>query len=429
MKYCFIGYGKSNKDLINYMVDKDYDLFVSQDKPFDEVTKLYFNKHKIRFEENHGEFIRSCDIAVVSPGVPPYGEAAKIIFDNKINYTTELAMSWNLIKQNNKNALFIGITGTNGKSTSTSMIGHILMGEELDTFIGGNIGTPLINAPFDYKYYVVEVSSFQLFWGKDFCPDISVILNLAPDHLNWHSTLQEYYETKLNMGVRSIENNGIVIFNTELQTNLFKSKKAVKFNKKILENGVFNFENNKIKVENEALNFDIYKENTVASIITCLKLGISEKTIEERLKNFKLLEHRLEFVRKYKGVTFLNDSKATNVHAAYNAYKSFRDKNYYAFLSGIPKKEDLTPLVDELKKYAKKVYVFGEMKKELSFYKLNTKFINVDTLDIAVKNSFQDTSEGDYVILSPAGASYDLFENFIQRGDKFKEIVKNLDSI
>ncbi|MGM0640775.1 MAG: UDP-N-acetylmuramoyl-L-alanine--D-glutamate ligase [Thermotogota bacterium] len=421
MRVCLVGFGKSNSALVDIILDKGNELFVSNNSKFSEETKKFFEKNNIDFEEEHGELLKKTNLAIISPGIRPNSNAAKIIFDNKINYTTEIEYSWMHMKRFNPKAKFIGVTGTNGKTTTTSLINHIIQISDKSTYKAGNIGIPLINAPLNIDYYVLEVSSFQMFWSTRFFPDIAILLNLAPDHLNWHSSLEEYYNSKINMGIRSLYNYGKFILNAsidfeEQNSNLIHFSPIYNYkNKKVI------YKNKEIKIDNDTLNLNIYRENVIAAVSCLLELDFEKEVIEKGISTFKPLAHRLENFAHINNTFFINDSKATNVHSAYNSYMSFRNKKYIAVLSGEPKNEDMYNLIDELNNYSEKVIVFGEMVSEVKKYGFNDKFIFVDNLNEAVE--IIKSIESEFVVFSPAGASFDLFKNYEQRGYEFKKCI------
>ncbi|NUU95763.1 hypothetical protein XO10_05695 [Marinitoga sp. 1135] len=429
MRICLVGYGVSNKALLeNILLKENYEVFVSNNKPLKKEDKYLLDLHNIQYEEEHGKLLRNCDLAILSPGVKPDSEVVKVLKTSNIKISTEIEFAWNYIKKHNPEAVFVGITGTNGKSTTTQLTGHILS-STYNTFVCGNIGTPLSSAPLDKEIYVVEVSSFQLFWGSTFTPEISVLLNLMPDHLNWHSSLEEYYNTKINMVKRTVMGNGMAFVNANLRGYFDNLQRIVLFG----ENGNIVWKNNMIEagnivinINNLSLQFELYQEDVMAAVGVALNLDISKNVIEEFISTFKTLEHRLEFIEEYNGIRFFNDSKATNAHAAYSAYKSFRNKGYIAMLSGIPKNEDMTMLLEELQQYAKKTIVFGKMVDEIKKYEFFNNYIITDTFEKAFELALEWSERGDSIILSPAGASFDLFENYKERGRVFKEAVKSL---
>jgi UDP-N-acetylmuramoylalanine--D-glutamate ligase len=431
MKICLVGYGISNKDLLNKIKKGNDEIFVSQNKDFTEEEKIFFAANNIKYEIEHGDLLKKCDLAIVSPGISPQSDAAKIIFDYNINYTTEVEYSWQLIKNVNKESIFIAITGTDGKSTTTSLIGHILKYYEPLTFVGGNLGIPLINAPEDLQNYVVEVSSFQIFWSKIFSPEISVLINLAPDHLNWHHDLKDYYSTKEKLLRRSVDNGGIAIVNEDSKNNLTihehkNENNLLFFSKDMFDGKYVTYKNNKVKIDNDIFMLDILKEDLIAAVITSLNLGIPENLISEAVSSFKPLKYRLEFVDEINKIKFYNDSKATNAHSAYNAYKSFRGKKYIAILGGIPKNENLSSLLNELDQHAKAVFVFGKMRDELIKYPLDDKFIFYDNLEDVFLHLPEFWEPNDNIVFSPAGASFDLYNNFEERGKHFEFLVNKL---
>ncbi|MBM7559680.1 UDP-N-acetylmuramoyl-L-alanine--D-glutamate ligase [Marinitoga litoralis] len=435
MKICLVGYGISNEELLkNILLKENHEIYVSNNKPFSDKDIIFFENNGISYEEKHGDLLKSSDLAILSPGIPPKSLPIQIIMENNIPYTTEVEYAWKKIKKENPKAIFIGVTGTNGKSTTTELIGHILNGS-YNTFIGGNLGTPLSSADYDREVYVVEISSFQLFWGKEFTPEFSVLINLMPDHLDWHSSLEEYYNTKLGLIIKTIKNNGLGFINSNLRSYLNNVKNLFFFGENgnyIWKNNMIETKNNiNIKVNNESLKLDLYREDVLSAVAVALNLGISKELIEEKLISFKTLEHRLEYVGEYNGIKFYNDSKATNVHSAFTAYKSFRGKNYVALLTGRPKNEDMHEFLLELQNNAKKVIVFGEMVNEIKKYNFFTNYVVekdlhsafIKAVDLASNDDYQNDF---YIILSPAGASYDLFKNYKERGKAFKKEVYKL---
>ncbi|SHE43136.1 UDP-N-acetylmuramoylalanine--D-glutamate ligase [Marinitoga hydrogenitolerans DSM 16785] len=431
MKICLVGYGLSNEALLkNILIKENVEISVSNNKPFSNKDIIFFENNGILYEDRHGDLLKNTDLAIISPGIPPTSLPIQIIKEKNIPYTTEIAYTWKKIKKENPQAMFIAITGTNGKSTTTKLIGHLLE-DSYNIFVGGNLGTPLSNANFNKEIYVTEVSSFQLFWGNKFIPELSVLINLMPDHLDWHSSLDEYYYTKINLILKSIDNKGIGFVNSNLKSYINSNNKNLFF---FGENGDYLWKNNmietknniNIKVENEVLSLDLYREDILAAVAVALNLDISKELIEKKIKSFKSLEHRLEYIGEYRGIKFFNDSKATNVHAAFSAYKSFKGKKYIALLSGRPKNEDMTDFLIELQNNAQKTLVFGEMANEIKKYPFFTNYIIEENLELAIRKAVSLAKKNYYIIFSPAGASYDLFKNYKERGKIFKKEVYKL---
>ena len=425
MKVCLVGYGSSNKEMVQFLTEGGNTVFVSNNKPLRPEDIKFLSEKGIMYEEEHSSLLENSDLAVVSPGVPPNSSASKIISEKNMRFTTEVEYAWMTIKRANPACIFVGITGTDGKSTTTSLIGHLLREAGYSTFVGGNIGIPLITAPMNLQFYVVEISSFQLYWGKRLCPEVSVLLNLAPDHLNWHTSLEEYYGCKISMIDNTLSSGGLAIVNQNIKNAMYNGK-TIHFSGEMLENGYVNFEDRRIKVMNDFLNLKIYSEDTVSAVIACLNLGISENLIEQGLKSFKPLSHRIELCGNVNGISFYDDSKATNVHSAYNAYLSFRGKGYAALLNGIPKNEDLTELIEEVRNFSKITLVFGAMTEEVKKYPLDEKFVFCNNMEEAVKIGMNALSPGDSIIMSPAGASFDLYQDYKERGNHFKNIAHRL---
>ena len=381
------------------------------------------------------------DYVVISPGVDPelpfilneVRKGAKLI--------GELELSYRL-----SNAHFVGITGTNGKTTTTSMVGQIYKKEHLNSFIVGNIGIPVLNFVRENDeddYLITEVSSFQLQTTDCFKPHIAAILNVTPDHLNRHHTLENYALTKAKISKEQTKDDYLILnYDDKLCYSLKEYSKAtiVPFSRKeelefgayvlddclVLNNGkeVIRF------VNKDELNIigEHNVENALAAIAISYFGGISKDAIITTLKEFKAVEHRMEFVREINGVKYYNDSKGTNVDATKIAIKAV-DKNVLLIAGGDAKSQSFTDLVKEFPGHVKHVMLFGRDKemissecdkigyKDYSFHK---------TLEECIMYGKEIAESGDTILLSPACASWDMYKNFEIRGQEFKDIVNNI---
>ena len=356
---------------------------------------------------------------VVSPGIslnhPVIKKAEKLNVDiiNEID----------VFANSRPKAKVIGVTGTNGKSTSSALLSHIINLYGFKAILGGNIGKAAtsIEDPGKNGFIILELSSFQLETCNDLQLDGAILLNITPDHLDWHGSLDKYFNSKLKIGNFLKKGAPLVVSNTNDLT-----KKACKF-----------FKNNKIKVieisKNEISNFQTkfkdhyFNENQLTVIKLLKEIGVIEKNYIEPIRSFKGLPHRLEFFKKTGKITFVNDSKATNAEATINALSKY--KNILWIAGGIAKTEGITPTLQHLKN-VKKCYLIGNSKQEF-FDTLNSK-ISCDilnNLESALKQIYKDTLNNENeitVLFSPGAASFDQFLNFENRGDTFKSLVSKI---
>ena len=340
----------------------------------------------------------------------------------------------------------VAITGSNGKTTTTSLLYHICNIADQDVAIVGNIGFSFARqvAVDPKKLYVIEVSSFQLDDIKCFRPDIAILLNITEDHLDRYNYQFEYY---IKSKFRIIENqtekdcfiycidDEVITKHLELlttNTNLlpFSMKQELK------KGGYIKNEQMMLKIQEERVTMSIYDfalkgkhnaYNTMAASIAASTLGIRKEKIREAVSNFHSLEHRMEFVATVKGVDFINDSKATNVNSTWYALESMQ-KPTILILGGVDKGNDYALVADLVKDKVKAIVCMGtDNAKLIEYFKDKVaQIIEVDSAKKAVNASFKLAEKGDVVLLSPACASFDLFKNYEDRGHQFKESVKEL---
>ncbi len=428
-----IGYSRTGKAVAEFVQKRGGKVKVSELSDSRELEKELIEKgYEYEIGKNSFEFLKDCDLIVISPGVPSKSSFVLELEEKGKDIISEIEFASYFIKSK-----IIGITGSNGKSTVTSMIYHILKESGVDATIGGNIGIPLIKfTEENSEYFVVELSSFQLEKIKKFRPFISVLLNITPDHLDRYSNFEDYAIAKFNI-FKNQQDTDFAVLNIEdeyIKNNLntIKASKVLYSIRK--ENVNMYTKNNKIIYEDEEiLEFSdipllgIHNiENTMAVVGVMKIVGLKNSEIKKGIKTFKGLEHRTELCGEVGGVKFINDSKATNIDATYKALISF-DSPIILILGGKDKGGDFTVLNDLIKSKVKKLILIGaareKIKKQLD---RDIEFIEVNTMEEAVRTSYSLAEKGDLVLLSPACASFDMYKNFEERGRDFKNLVKML---
>jgi UDP-N-acetylmuramoylalanine--D-glutamate ligase len=388
----------------------------------------------------HGErTFRDQDLIVVSPGVPsdqPQLQHARTL---GIPVIGEVELAFRYLQ-----GKVLAITGSNGKTTTTSLVGEILAKSGKKMLVGGNIGTPVISLAGKSTpdtIVVLEISSFQLETIEQFCPWIAAILNITPDHLDRHHTFQAYVDAK----ARIFENQkagDFVVLNADDPTcvglkDRIKGSLYWFSRKQAVEQGAY-VKGDDIMFRQDGLQtvilsrHDIHLkgahnlENVLAAVCMSMLAGCSPEQVRRGVSEFRAVEHRLEMVSTIHGVGFYNDSKATNVDATVKALESFPG-NIHIILGGKDKGSDYTVLKPLLRERAKKVYLIGAAAEKIaSQISGSAPLVHSGTLDRAVKQAFEAAQPGDIVLLAPACASFDQFENYEQRGRVFKELVLSL---
>ncbi|MBO8160942.1 MAG: UDP-N-acetylmuramoyl-L-alanine--D-glutamate ligase [Thermosipho sp. (in: Bacteria)] len=421
MKYTLLGFGISNREILKYLLKKGEEVFVSEQRKLSEADKRFLIKNGVEFEESgHSDKVLESDLIIVSPGIhfdSPIIKKAKI---NQIDIDTELSFCINELKKLGWSPYIVAVTGSVGKSTTVSMLHHVL-NKQTRSLLAGNIGIPvakLLNDDLRADYLVLEVSSFQLFWTNYFKPNLSAILNIYPNHLNWHPDMEHYVMSKFKIALSQGEDD-IFVYNPE-DINIVKNLNLVKA-KKIPFLKTFNL--NDLP---EHLRYKQTLENVAASKTIIEAIGFEFKI--EFLEDFQKLPHRMEFVTEINGIKFFNDSKATNAIAVIRAVENF-DENLHLIMAGIGKKEDYTDLVKVLEKHIKSLAIVGPIAEDLKPYLKGAKikYFESNSIIEAVQKLFAQAESGDVIMLSPGGASFDAYKNFEERGEYFKQIVKQLE--
>lgn len=416
-KVAVLGAAKTGISCANYFSKKGADVLLSEIKQKSEIElKKLSDKVELEFG-GHSNKILSCDLIIPSPGIP---NDIPILIEAKkrnIEILSDVEIFFLLAKYK----MIIAITGTNGKTTTTSMAGEALKCAGCKTVVCGNIGAPVcdfIERTNSETYAVMEVSSYQLEYTKRFAPHISAILNITPDHLQRHKTLENYADVKSKIFINQ-KKYDFCIFNKDDELCLKISEKCVS------QKRFFSAKENKKKINLKIPGLHNI-ENALASIEMLTAAGLSEKSIIKSLSVFKGVEHRLEFVRVLGGVNYINDSKSTNVSSTFVAIKSF-SQPIILILGGRDKGSPYIPLIPVIKNNVKKIIALGEAKEKIfSQLKGSTDIIICDNIEKAVKKASEVAISGDIVMLSPACASYDQFKNYEERGTFFKKIVNNL---
>jgi UDP-N-acetylmuramoylalanine--D-glutamate ligase len=437
-----VGLGKSGVASALFLKACGAKVTVSDSKNKDQLSKEIpvLLDHGIAVETGtHGErTFRGQDLIVVSPGVPV--DAAPLAQARSLGEPVigEIELAAQFLSKN-----LIAITGSNGKTTTTTLAGEIVATEK-PTLVGGNIGTPaisLVDQSTPQSVIVLEVSSFQLETIETFRPKVAVILNITPDHLDRHRT----FETYVNAKARIFENqksDDFTVLNADDETcvSLAARTNGQVFwfsRKKEVVRGAF-VQNDAIVFRNASDNRKIMPlseiplkgnhnvENVLAAVCAGILMGCDPAKVRQSVQNFKAVEHRLEYVATIRGVEYYNDSKATNVDATIKALKSFPG-NIHLILGGKDKGSDYTVLNDLLRKCVKRVYTIGAAAEKIeSHIKGTTEILNSRTLEAAVKKAHETAKPGEIVLLAPACASFDQFQNYEHRGRVFKEMVNSL---
>jgi UDP-N-acetylmuramoylalanine--D-glutamate ligase len=438
-----VGLGKSGVASALFLHDRGARVTVSDAKAEEqlrnEIPKL-LDKGIAVETGGHGErTFRQQDLIVVSPGVPTNSEALKQALALGIPVIGEIELAGRFLK-----GRIIAITGSNGKTTTTSLAGEAVSWGGGKSQVGGNIGTPaisLVAGSADDTYNILEVSSFQLETIQTFRPYIAVVLNISPDHLDRHGSMEAYTAAKRRIfenqtaddfAVLNADDPTCVQMAQGIQSQIYWFSR-----KKELERGAF-VRGNRIVLRDDQGEHDIMPvadiplkgahnlENVLATVCIGALAGCEPSRIHNAIKGFKAVEHRLEFVATVNGVEYYNDSKATNVDATIKALESF-PANIHIILGGKDKGAPYAPLIPLLRERAKRVYTIGaaapKIEEEIAGA---VDIVKAGTLDVAVRKAAESAQSGDVVVLAPACASFDQFDNYEHRGRVFKELVQAL---
>ncbi len=443
-KLVILGAGESGIGTALLAKQKGYNVFVSDASAIQPHFQKELEDQKIEFESGSHDIERilSADEVMKSPGIPEKNELVKSIRAKGIPIISEIEFGYRY-KGKSKIA---AITGSNGKTTTTSLLFHICQVAEKDAAMVGNIGFSFARqiAQDPKELYVIEVSSFQLDDIHFFKPDIAILLNITEDHLDrYNYEFERYVKSKFRIIENQTEtdcfiyciDDEIIVKHLALLTYHtnplpFSMKQEVK------KGGYIKNEQMMLKIQEERVSMSIYDfalkgkhnaYNTMAASIAATTLGIRKEKIREAVSNFHNLEHRMEFVATVRGVDFINDSKATNVNSTWYALESMQKKTVLV-LGGIDKGNDYSLIAELVKEKVKAIICMGTDNSKIKefFKEFVPVIVEADSAKKAVTESFKLAEKGDVVLLSPACASFDLFKNYEDRGRQFKEAVKEL---
>ncbi len=448
-KVAIIGLGVSNLPLLDYLYDKKANVTIFDEREYDQIPKdniekitnygfmMHFGKDCMQYLKNFNVIFRSPSCLPTKPELVEEANRGALV-------TTEVELLMQMCP-----AKIIGITGSDGKTTTTSLINSILQKAGYKTFLGGNIGTPLFTklseiTPKDIV--VLELSSFQLM-GMEVSPQIAVITNITPNHLNIHKDYQEYIDAKKNI-FKYQDENGILVLNYDNEITKECAKEA---------NGKVIFFSSQTKLDNGYIvDEDVIKEcddkvrkhilNTedvilrgnhnyqnIATAIAATASLVDAETAVKAIKEFKPVEHRIEFVEEIDGVKWYNDSASSSPSRTLSGLNAFKE-NIVLIAGGYDKNLDYTPLAKPIVDKVKTLILIGQtsgkiydvVKEELEKENKNLDIYMCETLEETIPIAKKNAKSGDVVLFSPASASFDMFKNFADRGNQFKNLVKNL---
>jgi UDP-N-acetylmuramoylalanine--D-glutamate ligase len=402
------------------------------------VAKLRAAGVALELGEHKPEIFEQQDLVILSPGVP--ADLALLVSARAkgIPVWSEIELAWRFLR-----GRLIAVTGSNGKTTTTSLIAHILKWAGISTVVGGNIGTPLISlaeSTTESTFTVAEVSSFQLETIEAFRPDIALLLNLTPDHLDRHHSLAEYARAKLRIFENQRDRDTAILnaddpevaqrVPTKPGVYWFSRQKHVSAGAYVRDAQIIVRDHGDEEIilrrDEIPLRGDHNVENVLAASIATWLAGAEPAAIAEGIRTFPGVEHRIEFVAEVRGVKFYNDSKATNVDATLKAIAAF-DSPLLIILGGRDKGSPYTPLREPLQAHTRAAFLIGEAAEKIAADLDGTvPLVRAETLERAVAQAFEQAKPGDTILLAPACSSFDQFENYEDRGRKFKQLVAEL---
>ena len=438
-----LGGGESGVGTAILGKQKGWEVFLSDKGSLKPHYRETLNKEGIQWEEgaHTEEKILSADVIMKSPGIPDKAPIIKKAHEKGIAVISEIEFA-----SQYTDSLIVGITGSNGKTTTTLLTYHIFKEAGLQVGLGGNIGYSFAElvATENPPYYVLEISSFQLDGIEHFAPHIAVLLNITPDHLDRYDyKFENYINSKFRIAMNQTENDYLIydaddeVITQWLSTHTIKSKLIPFSIEKELPQGAF-LKDNKIYImlENQTTEIDVEEislrgkhniKNTMAASVAARLVNIRNNSLRESLKGFKGAPHRLEEVKVVDGVTYVNDSKATNVNSVFYALDTIKTPIVW-IVGGQDKGNDYNSLLPYVHEKVRAIVCLGVDNSPIiqSFHNTIGTLVETRSMDEAVKLAQGFAQEGDTVLLSPACASFDLFKNYEERGDLFKVAVQKL---
>jgi len=443
MRLVVLGGGESGIGTAILGKKKGYDVFISD---FGKIKNNYkevlaLNKLDWEEEKHTEELILNADVVMKSPGIPDKSPIVKAIRAKGIPVISEIEFAYPFTDVET-----IGITGSNGKTTTTMLTHHILKQGSLNFGLAGNIGKSFAWQVAENKHegYVLELSSFQLDGIEKYRPHIAVITNISPDHLDRYEYKYELYiEAKFRITMNQTENDFLIydaddeVISKWLESNTIKAQKIPFSLTKEVKNGIYlkndtiisNINKDKFTMSTNELSLEGKHnvKNAMAATAVAQIMRIRKETIRESLSNFQGVEHRLENVLKIQNVQYINDSKATNINSTFYALESMKTPTVW-IVGGVDKGNDYNELMQLVREKVKAIVCLGVDNKKIidAFSNVVDVMVETTSMQEAVKISQKLAEKGDTVLLSPACASFDLFENYEERGKQFKNAVQNL---
>ena len=449
-----MGLGQSGLAAAHFLAQQGAQVIVNDQKTKEELMPVIqsLTEFQIKYElgENQLDTLENVDLIVVSPGIPLHHPFLKKATSQGIPLTNEMEIALTMIQKP-----VIAITGTNGKSTTASLIAEILRAAGNSVFLGGNIGNPLLNYLIEKKdcdWIVAEISSFQLELIHSLVPAVAVITNVASDHLEHHLNLEAYIEAKRRMVKFCHQDSYLVLNYDDPVVRGFRNETQAKVmgfmhfsQKNFVERFPLDFYGAcitdqtreillQIKGEKEVYSLKGFqflgahnRENFAAALCAVRAMGVSPEVIQSLVKTLHPIPHRLEFVRRKNQVYFFNDSKSTNIHSLRKSLESFSSHSMILIAGGKDKNEDFSELVELVKKKCKMLILIGEAKERMN--RALGDYVEtylVGGFKEAVYLAYQKSRNQDIILLSPGCSSYDMFKNFEERGQYFKELVAQL---
>jgi len=416
---------------------KGFEVFVSDKGKITEDNKKVLLNNEIDWEENNHTFdkILNADEVIKSPGIPDSVELIQNLKNAKIPLISEVEFAFRYTK-----AKIAAITGSNGKTTTTLLLGHVLKNAGYDVLVAGNVGVgfALSIAERDYDYIVLELSSFQLDGIKNFRSDVAILLNITPDHLDRYDYKLENYSASKFKITENQQEQDFLVYNAddeivkEIKTKAKKLPISLKDEQK--EGGFLNknefiikLNNNTMTMQELALQGKHNIFNSMAAAMAARVFEVKDSVIRQSMIDFQNVEHRLEYVLTVHGIDFINDSKATNVNACWFALESMT-KGVVWIVGGVDKGNDYSELAEMVDEKVKAIICLGENNQNIidAFKDKVDTIVQASTMSEAVNQSYSLANKGETVLLSPACASFDLFANYEDRGVQFKKSARTL---
>lgn len=443
MRIVVLGAGESGVGSAILAQKKGFDVFVSDMSAIKPKYKEELERRGIPYEEKQHteELILNADEVIKSPGIPEKAPMIKALRAQNTPIVSEIEFAGRYT-----DAKTICITGSNGKTTTTMLTYHILCEAGYNVGLAGNVGRSFAwqVAEQSFDYYVIELSSFQLDGMYDFRADVAILLNITPDHLDrYEYKFQNYIDSKFRILQNMTKEQTFVywsedpVIKAELEKRTIEASQAP-FKESTMHNAqfiitedelIFGFEEElRIKTEEITIKGKHNMYNSMAAAVAANIMGVKNETIRRSLATFQGVEHRLEYVATIRGVRYINDSKATNVNSCWYALQSMKTP-VVLILGGTDKGNDYSEIADLVREKVHTLIFMGLDNKKLNEYfglNSNCKIVDTDNLADAVKAAYEVAQKGDTVLLSPCCASFDLFKNYEDRGEQFKEAVKNL---